>query len=65
MPLEFMDMLAKPTLGFSQALLSNANSESVLNRRVVSIESRRGIPYRDTRAFSDPLEVLEGPTRLA
>ena len=32
MPLEFMDMLAKPTLGFSQALLSNANPESVLNR---------------------------------
>lgn len=24
MPLEFMDMLAKPTLGFSQALRSNA-----------------------------------------
>lgn len=31
MPLEFMDMLAQPNLGFSQALLSNANPESVGN----------------------------------
>jgi hypothetical protein len=32
MPLEFMDMPVKPTPGFRQALLSNANPESVLNR---------------------------------